>query len=297
MRARSDKRLTEVFDSAEELTFNDSSRLVFFSDLHRGNNSRADAFAGNEDLFLQALTHYHRQGFAYIEVGDGDELWQNRRFGDILHAHRRTFDLLHRFNRQGRLHIVVGNHDIRDGRCHQVEKDGIHTREGLIFRHSRTGQRLFVFHGHQADFKCDHLLVLSRLLVRHFWTRFKLLGIVAPFDSQSSMPPMGIVERQTIEGSMVHYKKKVERRIVEWLIPRRQIVICGHTHRPMCAGYGAPYFNAGGCVYDGYITGLEIEEGEIRLIRWSSLRSSDQSGGLRVKRELLTAPRKLHLLN
>jgi UDP-2,3-diacylglucosamine pyrophosphatase LpxH len=286
-----------VFEAAEHLTFDDSSRFVFFSDLHRGNNSRADAFAGNEDLFLQALSHYYRDGFSYIEVGDGDELWINHRLSDILRAHRRTFDLLHRFNRQDRLHIVVGNHDIHDGRCHQVEKDGIHTREGLVLCHSRTGQRLFVFHGHQADFKCDNLLLFSRLLVRHFWRRLKLLGIVGPFDSQDSVPPMGIVERRTIEGSMVYYRKKVEQRIVEWLAPRRQVVICGHTHRPMCAGYGASYFNAGGCVYDGYITGLEIQDGEIRLIRWSSWPRSGQSGEVRVRRELLATPRRLHLLN
>lgn len=286
-----------MFESAEELTFDDSSRIVFFSDLHRGNNSRADAFAGNETLFLKALSHYNRQGFTYIEVGDGDELWQNRRFSDILNAHRRTFDLLHRFNRQGRLHIVVGNHDIHDGRCHQVEKDGIQTREGLILRHSRTGQELFVFHGHQADIKCDNLLLFSRLLVRHFWRRLKLLGLVGPFDSQNSVPSMEKVERQTLEGSMVYYKRKVERRIVEWLTPRQQAVVCGHTHRPMCAGYGAPYFNAGGCVYDGYITGLEIQDGEIRLIRWSSLPSSGRGGETGAKRELLAPPRQLHLLN
>ena len=178
-----------------------------------------------------------------------------------------------------------------------MEKDGIHTCEGLVLRYSRTGQKLFVFHGHQADFKCDNLLLFSRLLVRHIWRRLKLLGIVGPFDSQNSVAPMGIIERQTIEGSMVYYKKKVERRVVEWLVPRRQVVICGHTHRPMFAGYGASYFNAGGCVYDGYITGLEIQDGEIRLIRWLSLPRSGRGGEPGAKRELLAAPSKLHLLN
>lgn len=81
LRARSDRRLTEVFGAAEHLIFDDSSRFVFFSDLHRGNNSRADAFAGNEDLFLQALSRYYREGFTYIEVGDGDELAHHRMAG------------------------------------------------------------------------------------------------------------------------------------------------------------------------------------------------------------------------
>jgi hypothetical protein len=133
--------------------------------------------------------------------------------------------------------------------------------------------------------------------VRHIWRRLKLLGIVGPFDYHNGVPPRGLFDRQTVEGRMVHYRKKVEQRIVEWLIPRHQIVICGHTHRPMCAGYGAPYFNAGSCVYDGYITGLEIQGGEIRLARWSSWFGSGQGGEIRVKRELIATPTKLHLLN
>ncbi len=87
------KRLTEVFKAAEEVPFDDTSRFVFFSDCHRGDNSRADAFAINENLFLRALGYYHRHGFTYIEVGDGDELWKNRRFCDVREAHGRAFDL------------------------------------------------------------------------------------------------------------------------------------------------------------------------------------------------------------
>jgi len=33
------KRLTEVFDSAREITFDDSDKIIFFSDCHRGDGS------------------------------------------------------------------------------------------------------------------------------------------------------------------------------------------------------------------------------------------------------------------
>jgi len=38
-------RLSEVFESSGEIPFDDSSKLVFFSDCHRGDNSWTDDFA------------------------------------------------------------------------------------------------------------------------------------------------------------------------------------------------------------------------------------------------------------
>ena len=57
------RRLTEAFEAAKKVLFNDSSRIVLFSDCHRGDNSRTDAFARNKELFLRTLTHYYREGF------------------------------------------------------------------------------------------------------------------------------------------------------------------------------------------------------------------------------------------
>jgi len=50
------RRLTEVFEAAQRVPFDDDSRIVFFSDCHRGDNSRADGFARNKALFLHALS-------------------------------------------------------------------------------------------------------------------------------------------------------------------------------------------------------------------------------------------------
>jgi len=74
------KRLTEVFKSAEEILFDDSSKFIFFSDCHRGDNSWSDDFADNQNLFFHALNYYYNKGFTYIEIGDGDELWENKIF-------------------------------------------------------------------------------------------------------------------------------------------------------------------------------------------------------------------------
>ena len=268
------RRLTEVFEAARRVPFDDSSRVVLFSDCHRGDNSRADSFARNKRLFLHALRHYYDQGLTYIEVGDGDELWKNRRFSVVRRAHARIFDLLHTFDQQSRLHLIVGNHDIQGSRHDRVEKDGLVAREGLVLHHAQTGQQIFVVHGHQADFKSDRLDFLGRLLVRHVWKRLQLLGLGSPPSR-----PHGSQNRESIR-----------QRIVDWLQANRLTVICGHTHRPMFAAPGdPPYFNTGSCLYAGYITGIEIQDGEITLVRWAA----GQKGTGQFKRTLTAPARKV----
>jgi len=279
-RAVACRRLTEVFEAAPEILFDDSSRIVLFSDCHRGDKSRADTFARNEWLFLHALAHYYHEGFTYIEVGDGDELWKNRQFNSVRQAHERIFDLLHELDQQNRLYLIVGNHDIQGGRRDPVKKDGIIAQEGLVLRHSKTGQCIFVVHGHQADFTSDRLYMVGRFVVRTIWKRLQLVDFA----------------RVTSRRGCVRKPDKTERRIVEWARANWQMVICGHTHRPTCATYGAPpYFNAGSCTYPGYITGLEVQDGEIRLVKWSARSSAGQKGAASIERELLTPPRKLCL--
>ena len=59
--------------------------------------------------------------------------------------------------------------------------------------------------------------------------------------------------------------------IEAWAAAQRQLVICGHTHRPVFARPGAaPYFNSGACITPGQITGIEIVSGHIQMVRWSA---------------------------
>jgi UDP-2,3-diacylglucosamine pyrophosphatase LpxH len=275
LRTRAHRRLTQAFRAAKTVLFDDSSRLVFFSDLHRGDNSRSDAFAQNEDLFLQALAHYYREGFAYVEVGDGDELWQNRRFSAVKRAHRRTFDLLLTFTAQNRLHMIYGNHDIQGFQHRQIKKDGLTAHEGLILQHAQTGQRIFVVHGHQVDFKSDGIYHISRFVTRHIWRHLQNLGFSDVATSAGESRNRG----------------RLRERVSEWIDVHKQMVICGHTHEPKFAADGAPpYFNTGSGVFDGYITGLEILNGQIAPIKWR------RSGGGQTERWLLAPPRGLSLV-
>jgi UDP-2,3-diacylglucosamine pyrophosphatase LpxH len=261
------RRLDRVAEASRLVTFGDSDRFVFLSDCHRGDNSHADEFTRNEDLFLHALSHYHDQGFTYVEVGDGDELWQNRAFGAIRKAHERSFDLLHRFNDESRLHLIVGNHDVRKGRCTRTEKDGLVAEEGLVLQYNGGGPRIVVTHGHQADFLGDDLRRFSRSVAR-FW---KLMLIARSRRQRAVLSGLqsGISLFDTILDWIHGQAVEVERRIMEWVETSGQMIICGHTHRPFSAAPGeTPYFNTGSCIQPGQITALELVNGELSLVRW-----------------------------
>jgi hypothetical protein len=56
----------------------------------------------------------------------------------------------------------------------------------------------------------------------------------------------------------------------KWVEERKIPIIIGHTHRSVFSPKGdTPYFNDGSCVHPRCITGLEIDRGEIKLIRWA----------------------------
>jgi hypothetical protein len=57
----------------------DHPKIVLFSDCHRGTGTAADSFLPNKSLYMAALSYYWDHGFTYVELGDGDELWENRR--------------------------------------------------------------------------------------------------------------------------------------------------------------------------------------------------------------------------
>ena len=104
----SSTRLDRAYKNAMTIPFDEDSKFIFFSDCHRGDNSFADDFANNRNIYFHALNHYYREGFTYIELGDGDELWENISFDSIFEAHKNVYQLLRRFHLEKRLHMMLG---------------------------------------------------------------------------------------------------------------------------------------------------------------------------------------------
>ena len=56
----------------------------------------------NQNVFYGALEYYYQNGFIYIELGDGDELWENRKIKPIIDIHSDAFWMLSNFYRENR---------------------------------------------------------------------------------------------------------------------------------------------------------------------------------------------------
>ena len=108
----SKKRLHNAYKNAKIIDFDDTGKFILFSDCHRGDNSFADDFANNRNIYFHALKHYYAEGFQYCEIGDGDELWENLFFKSIFEAHKNVYLLMKDFHQQNRLHMIWGNHDM-----------------------------------------------------------------------------------------------------------------------------------------------------------------------------------------
>lgn len=287
------KRVSKVFESSEQIIFDDSSSIVLMSDCHRGDGNWPDGFARNQNLYFAALTHYYNRNYTYIEIGDGDELWENKRFSDIMRVHSNIFWLLSKFFSEDRLYFIFGNHDMVKKNDDFVKSnlyqyfderekvdtplfENIKVHEGLILRYDVTDDKIFLIHGHQVDFLNDRMWRLTRFLVRYLWRPLESFGVSDP--------------TKTAENN---YKKEaVEKKLIEWITREKQMLIAGHTHRPMFPEVNKPpYFNTGSCVHPRCITAIEITLGHITLVKWYV--NTKKDGTLFIDREIIAGPRKL----
>lgn len=290
----STKRLDRALKNAKRIVFDDGSKFIFFSDCHRGDNSFADDFANNRNIYFHALNHYYRQGFQYCELGDGDELWENLHFEDLFESHKNVYQLLRRFHLENRLHMVWGNHDMVYRNQAYVDKhlthyfepidgkdkalfEGIVYHEALLLEHKITGQQLFCAHGHQADWWNYVCWRIGRFLVRVLWKPLQIVGIADPTSPAKN------------------YKEliRIEKRLKRWILKNKLLpTVVGHTHRPRFPEPGQiPLFNDGSCVHPRSITGIELEHGQISLIKWYIATKED--GTLQIVRTVLEGPEKL----
>ena len=292
------KRVSHIYKSAIRIPINNSTKIILMSDCHRGDGSQADDFFKNENLFISALNHYYNEGFTYIEIGDGDELWENKKLSDIIHAHQTTFQLLRKFYLDKRLYFIYGNHDMLKRSIKYVKTnlyeyydkrekrmvplfEKIQAHEGIVLEyHSgdfQTGNKnILLIHGHQVDLLNSCLWKLSRFLVRYLWRPLELFGIRNPTSPAEN------------QGK----KENVGKQLTQWVIQENHMLVAGHNHRPMFPEIGEPlYFNDGCCVHPLFITGIEIDRGEITLIKWSVKVRSE--GILYVGRDVIAGPKKL----
>ena len=287
---KADQRLTNAYKNARIEHFDNNSKYIFFSDSHRGDDSVSDEFTRNQNIFLHALNYYYKQGYTYIEAGDGDELWEYKNFRVIRLAHTDVFTVIKKFYDDHRFIMLYGNHNIYLKSKHFVRNNyyeyydeynqirvelfkGLEPVEAVVLRHKETKQKILVVHGHQGDLMNDRLWFVAMLLLRYFWRYLHVVG----FDNPTS-PALNLYKRH-----------KVEKIYDNWIEKHKMMLICGHTHRPKFPkNDDLPYFNTGCCIRTRGISGIEILNGEILMVDWRIAAGDD--GGLCVHRTVVRGP-------
>lgn len=145
-----------------------------------------------------------------------------------------------------------------------------------MLRYQKTGQNIFVVHGHQGDTANDQLWFLTMLSVRYFWRYIHLVGFKNPASPAKNQTVRHVLER--------HYS--------EWVRKHKVMLICGHTHRMKFPKRGEePYFNCGCCIHSKGITGVEILDGNIMVVQWRVVTNED--GALVAKRSIIRGPQPI----
>lgn len=288
-------RLNKLFRTSPVVPYDCLSHFVIMSDCHRGTGNWGDNFLKNETIYSAALAHYYKNNYTYIELGDGDELWENRNMKEIIASHEDTFRLLSQFYHEQRMYMLFGNHDIAKKRqkylkdnyseyycenrhCTAPLMPGLRSHESLILQNRTNGHSIFLVHGHQGDLINDTLWKLSRFFVRYIWRPLELFALNDPTSAAKNNTK----------------KSAVEQRLSTWASSHSQMLIAGHTHRPVLPESGASfYFNCGSCVHPGSITALEISNEKITLVKWCA--KARRNMGIYIGREILAGPLNLPL--
>ena len=283
-----ESRLSRSFEHAPTLPLTYSSRYVLFSDCHRGCANSNDNFLKNQNLYFSALQYYYQNRFTYIELGDGDELWENRKIEQIIEVHSNVFWLLTKFAQQNRLYLLYGNHDMvkkkgNYSNCHCSSYFCTESQQmqplfpnlpyyGGVILEDSSGLRIYLTHVHQADLLNSVFCRLSLFLVSYVWKPLEHIGFLDPTSAAKNN----------------HRKNLTEKRLSSWAEKNQQILITGHTHRPRLDGTDSFYFNTGSCVHPRCITCIEKQNRSLTLCKWTINTRADRT--LYVAREVLAGP-------
>lgn len=209
---KTDRRLNHAYKNADVVYFDDNSKYIFFLVIStEGMTASQMNLPEIRMFFLHALNYYYKEGYEYIEVGDGDELWEYKNFSVIRLAHSDVFTVIKKFYDEGRFIMLYGNHNIylksklfiRENyyqyydEYNQMRVDlyrGLKPKEAIILKHKKTKQKIFVLHGHQGDIMNDQLWLFSMLLLRYFWRYLHIVGFGNP-----TSPARNLFKRHKVE--------------------------------------------------------------------------------------------------
>ncbi len=274
-----DRAIAGFFTYRTALDIRSHRPWVIFSDHHKGAGDRADEFRLCRDTYLAALQHYDAAAFTLLLLGDVEELWENG-IRDVIATYRDVMQAEAAFGPERYLR-VWGNHDDRWMEEVLVALELRAYAPGTGLRRVWEGVRLsirdgdaklgtlFLTHGHQGTLGSDRFKFFSRWALQFY--RFLQNRFGVGWFGGIDLPSQDEALRGEHDLILYNWAERQE----------KMMLVAGHTHRPVWAartkeqqhepGSRPAYFNVGCCKFsDGDITGMEIEGGWLRLIRWKT---------------------------
>ncbi|MBZ4189121.1 metallophosphoesterase [Niabella beijingensis] len=284
-----------------------ADRIIIFSDQHKGARNGADDFMMAATTYLAALDYYNERQFRFINLGDCEELWENT-LNRVRKNNREQFAAETAFVQRDAFIKIIGNHDLYWGNdpLAGLELESLYGRklkayEGVILNTVIKGKELRIFctHGHQGDANSDGNW-FTKFFISRIWGPFQSYLRINPNE------PSNNAYKKTVHNEIMYEWSAEQDHILLITGHTHQPVFESLTHierlyRQLDIAKNAQdeptiqkireethsyqkrfdlltfdykkmlptYFNTGCCCFsDGDITGIELENGWIRLIKW-----------------------------
>jgi hypothetical protein len=285
----------------------EKGKFIILSDQHKGAKDLADDFRNTESNFMNALQFYYDNAYTFINLGDCEELWEATP-SQVIEKNRLTLLEEAQFLASDRYYRIYGNHDLewnyeiqRALYLKPIFGSKLAVNEGLLLKTSYNSKTysIFLAHGHQGDQRSDGN-AFSKWFVAAVWTpiqRFLEIQVDRLSDSFELVDKHNIMmyewsvdqkdllfvsghTHKPVFASLDHIdrltkqleKAKAENdptkiAAIEKEIEKRKKEYAG---KKIIKTMAKPtYFNTGCCCFpDGDLTGVEIEGGFLRLIKW-----------------------------
>jgi predicted phosphodiesterase len=283
-------------------------RIIIFSDQHRGARNGADDFAVCENSYQTALDYYNKENYYYINLGDCEELWENTLFTIVKHNEtvfkkEKQFIVRDAYCKVFGNHDLFWDNDpLATVWLKKIYGKVIRIYTGVLIRADLSSGKyinIFCTHGHQGDKQSDGN-AFSKWFVSYVWgplqnflkintndpsanDNLKTLHNIYMYDWSAAQENTVLITghtHQPVFNSLTHLERLYQQlkkahtlndadaqMKIEAEIPRRK-----REYDFVNQSYDAmrpTYFNSGCCCFeDGTITGIEISDGFIRLIKW-----------------------------
>lgn len=281
-------------------------RFIIFSDQHKGGKNGYDDFVAAEKNYLAALHYYNEQAFHFISLGDGEELWENS-LSTVKKQNAASFEMEKLFLKRTAFTKIFGNHDLywdndplAKYELNKLYGEKVCIYEGAILQTiiDNISLQVFLTHGHQGDAISDGNL-FSKWFIAKVWAPLQSFLNLNPntpaYDNnlksdhnrmmyewsamQQNMLLITGHTHQPIFQSLTHLEKlyrqlshaKEKNQSDEAKRIEEEINLKKKAERtiPDFSSYKPSYFNTGCCCFnDGDITGVEVSDGLIKLIKW-----------------------------